>query len=108
MAPGVEVGCRLSSASSSSVTASAYGCISVRLGSPSLRSDGVVGLVSGGKPPVLEMQAVVLVLAAFLPQLCGWIMVLMSDILEKSGGHCLVGVVPHGQQNCSVDQAPFR
>ena len=82
MAPGRQVGCRHSTAGSPSVSASAHGRLSVRLGCSSLGSDGSRGLVSGGKPlshSVLEMQVVVLALAAFLPQLSGQSIVLMSD-----------------------------
>ena len=61
---------------------------------------------------VLEMWMVMLVLAAFLTQLSRQSMILMSDnatvvVYLRNRGHCLAGVVPHGQRDRLVDRAPF-
>ena len=60
---------------------------------------------------VLEMLAVMLALAAFLPQLSGQSVVLMSHnttvvmYLIYPRRHCLVGVVPHDGRDCLLDRA---
>ena len=51
VAAGGDVGCWRSSIGSSIISDSAHGCLFVRLGCLSLRSDGVWSLVSGGEPP---------------------------------------------------------
>ena len=87
VAPGRDVGCRCSSAGSSSLYSSAHRCLSFMLGGGGgggyfldltvprvwLQEESLLHI------SVLEMRAVVLALAAFLPQLAGQAVVLMSD-----------------------------
>ena len=72
VAPGGEVGCRCSSVGSSSLSF-AHRCLYFGVGGPSSRPEGVRDMVTGRvlHISILEMHAVVLELAVFLPQLTG-------------------------------------
>ena len=99
VAPEGQVGIRCPSPGSSSVRVATYRCVSVGLGNPSVRSLGVWSQESSLHINVLEMKAVVLVLAAFLPQLSSQSVILMSDnatvvaYLRNQAAQCLVSCV---------------
>ena len=118
VALGGQVVVRCSSPGSSSVPLVVYQCFAVKLGSAMLylTASWRGGRVCSVEESVmhinmLEMKAVSLALATFLPQLSGQSVVLMSDnasvvaYLQHQGGMVSRGPVSHGLRGRSLDRA---